>query len=188
MLIEDGTGAGYKVKIDDENHMHVESIIASYQYHANHDHGKAYTMDIDSKSVATAADWLLALKNTDDDDLIVTSITLWLPAFKDTAIIEAYLGGTFTYASGGTAVVPCNLNAGSGNSASGSFYVNAGAANIATITAGSICGRYIFTTTPLKWEKGSGWIVPKNQCFMLRSDKDGEAFKGYLSFYYHNAQ
>ena len=155
-------------------------------YHTNHAHGDCYTMDIDGIQPDSTDYWLAIIKNSDDKDLIITSITGWVSSFENTQIYEACIGGTFTYASNGTAVVPCNLNAGSGKTASGDFYVNDGGGNITTVVAGSIAGRHIFTTTPGRWVKNSGWVIPKNQCFMLRSNI-AEKLTGYISFYYHDA-
>ena len=186
MIIQDGR-AGYTAQVDDENALLTNAITNTNQFHANHNHQTAYTMDIDGVQTADAAHWLAVIKITDDDDLIITSITGWVPSFSNTQIYEAVIGGTFTYASNGTAVVPTNLNTRSGHSPTGLFYVNDGVGNMTTVGDGSIAGRYIFTTTPTKWEKATGWIIPKNQCFAIRSDL-GEKLTGYISFYYHNSQ
>ena len=187
MLIEDGVGTGHKLKVDDENMLHSLCTCADLEHHANHAHGTAYTMDIDGIQTDGASYWLAIIKNTDDDDLIITSITGWVPSFSNTQIYEAYIGGTFTYAANGTAVVPANCNAGSGKTATGSFYVNDASGNITTVVAGSLAGRYIFGAEASRWEKKSGWIIPKNQCFMLWSDL-AEKLTGYISFFYHNNQ
>lgn len=187
MLIDDGSGDGFRAKVDDENRLFTDTVNSDYPFHANNMHGTAYVMDIDGVQTAGANQWLAVIKNTDDLDLIITSVVGWVPSFDNTQIYEVYLGGTFTYTANGTAVVPTNMNAGSGNSATGDFYVNDGVGDMATIVAGSIAGRYVFSTTPLKWSNRSGWIVTKNQCFMLRSDL-GEKLTGYISFYYHNHQ
>lgn len=148
----------------------------------------AYVMDIDSVTTDGANYWLAVIKNTDDDDLIVTSVTLWYAGgFNGDCIIEAYLGSTFTYASNGTLLVPANLRSGVTGGADGLFYVNDGTGNITTITAGSIAGRMLFDQKPTRWVKASGWVVPKNQTFMLWSDKDGETWRGFISFYYHRS-
>ena len=187
MIIEDGMGDGYKVRINGEHQLHVYAASEELQEHTNDVEGEAYTMDIDNVTLSSSY-YLLALKNTHDKDLIVTSVTLWVAEFKDGTIIEASIGGTFTYAAGGTVVVPANLNAGSGKAAEGSFYVNDGAAtDISTITAGAIAGRYVFDTKPRKWAKGSGWVIPKNQCFFLKNDAANDnTWRGYLSFFYHD--
>ena len=184
MLIEDGKGTGYKAEVDSGNRLKTYATSLAEEHHTNVAHGEAYTMDIDGIQPDAADYWVAIIKNTADDDLIITSITGWVSSFKNDQIYEAYIGGTFTYASNGTAVVPANLNAGSGKTATGSFYVNDGSGNITTVVAGSVAGRFIFGTTPIKWVKSSGGISPKNQCFMLYSNL-AEKLTGYISFYYH---
>lgn len=189
MIIQGGTGNGYSAQVDDENALVTNSIVHQSQHHANHDHGTAYTMDIDGITCSSSY-YLAVMKNNDDDDMIVTSVTLWVAEFKDALNIEASVGGSFTYAAGGTAVVPANVNAGSGNVADGDFYVNDGAAtDISTIVAGNIAGRFLFDEKPLKWTKETSWVIPKNQCFFLKNDAANDnKWTGYISFFFHNRQ
>lgn len=186
MIIKDGL-TSTALKIDNKNMAHILGVIEPTQHYVNYDHGECYTMDIDGIQTDGANYWIAIIKNTSDDDMIITSVTGWVPSFSNTQIYEAYIGGTFTYATNGTAVVPCNCNAGSNKTATGSFYVNDTSGNITTVGTGTLVGRYIFTTTPSKWTKDSGWIIPKNQCFMIWSDL-AEKLTGYISFYYHNNQ
>jgi len=187
MFIEDGKGTGYKVQVDDENALVANAICHTGQHHSNHIHGTAYTMDIDGVVVDGDGYYFLYIKNTDDNDLIITSITLRTNQNKDDDDVEAYIGHTLSSVANHTAVVPANINAGSGLSASGTFYVNDGAGNLTTLSGGAVAGRYKFTTTQSKWVKASGWIIPKNQTFSLLTAKDNK-FHGYVSFYFHNAQ
>lgn len=187
MLIDDGKGKGYKAEVDDENKLHVQAIADVGQFHTNHDHGTAYTMDIDNVVVNGDGYNFLYIQNTDDDDLIVTSITLWVATAKDDANVEAYIGHTLTSVANNTSIVPSNLNAGSGQSASGVFYVNDGVGNLTTLSGGVVAGRWKPTTSVGKWSKTTGWIVPKNQTFTLLATKDN-TFRGYISFYVHNSQ
>jgi len=187
MFLQDGNGNGYLANVDEEHRLHVKAVSMQMERHVAHDEGDAFTMDIDGIQPDSTGYWVAIIKNSDDRDLIITSITGWVSSFKNDQIYEAYVGGTFTYATNGTAVVPANLNAGSGNVAQGDFYVNDGSGNITTVVAGVVAGRYIFTTTPGKWVKGSGWIIPKNKCFMLYSNI-AEKLNGYISFYYHDSE
>ena len=148
--------------------------------------GDSYTMDIDGIQTDGADYWLAVIKNTDDDPLIVTSINAFVPSYSNSQIYEVYLGSTFVYAANGTAVVPTNLRSGVIGGAEGEFYVNDGTGNITTIVAGSIAGRFVFTTSMTKWTKRSAWIIPKNQTFMIWSNL-AEKLTGYISFYYHRS-
>lgn len=186
--IRDGTGTGNRVKVDDENMLHVLGVEAELQSHVNIQEGDAYTMDIDGIQTDGVDYWLAIIKNTSDLTMHITSVTLWVPSFSNTQILEVCMGGTFVYAANGTPVVPANCNAGSGKTAVGDFYVNDGSGNITTIGGTqAIVGRYIFGTTPIKAEKRTDWILPKNQVFLLRSDL-AEKFTGFISFFYHNNQ
>jgi len=187
MLIEDGKGSGFKAQIDDENCLCVNSVCNNAEHHANHIHGSAYTMDIDGVVVDGDGYYFLYIKNTDDEDLIVTSITLRTGQNKDDDDVEVHLGHTLSSVANHTAIVPANVNAGCGLLADGTFYVNDGAGNLTTLAGGVVAGRYKFTTTQSKWSKSTDWIIPKNQTFSLLTAKDNK-FYGYVSFFFHNAQ
>ena len=172
--------------VTEENRLEVSASSYAEDHEAALD-SDSYTMDIDGIQTDGANYWLAVIKNGDDNDLIVTSVTMWIQGFSEDSIIEAYTNSTFTYASNGTAVVPANLRSGVSGGAEGEFYVNDGTGNITTITAGAVAGRFIFGTTPTKWEKKSGWIIPKGQTFMLWANENGKVLYGYISFYYHRS-
>ncbi len=158
----------------------------------NEDHsaaleGEGYVLDLDG--VATnGAEHIFVIKNGHSTmNLVVTSITIWVAAFKDTTYVEANLNETFTYAAGGNAVVPVNLRSGKAGGAQGDFYTIAAGGTDITTFGGSATkgGRFIFTTTPLKWAKRSGWLIPPNEVFSLYDEGNDNTFRGYVSFYYH---
>jgi len=178
---------GKAMEVNNEGQAQVEALSRNEQMHAALDHQRAFTMDIDGVLVSSSY-YIAAIKNTDDKKLVIDKVVLWVATFKEASIVEASVGGTFVYAAGGTAVVPSNVDAESGKTATGSFYVNDGAAtDISTIVAGDITGRFLFTTTPLIWEKLSGWILPKNGCFFLKHDvANDNTFNGYISMHYED--
>lgn len=150
--------------------------------------GDAYTMDIDGVTIGADGNWLAVIKNTDDRDMFVTSVTLQPNEAKDDEEIEVFLGGTFVYLAEGAPVVPANVRAGVSGGADGEFYVTDGTADtMTTIVGGSVTGRYHMSSKTLyRISKTTGWIIPKNQCFMLQASKDNKFF-GYISFYYHGS-
>jgi len=179
---QDGTPA----KVNSEGQLHAWANCFSEDHYAAVQ-GNAYVMDLDG--IATnGAEHIAVIKNTDDRDLIITSVTIWVATFKDTTYVEALLNETFTYAAGGTAVTPVNMKSGLVGGAEGEFYTIAAAGTDITTFGGTAVfgGRFIFTTTPLKWHKDSGWIVPKNQVWSLYNQGNDNTFYGYISFYYHN--
>ena len=158
---------------------------ASAPDHRAAEDNDTFTMDIDGIQTDGVSYWLAVIKNGHSTkDLVVTSITGWVPSFSNTQIYEAVIGQTFVYASNGTLIVPVNVKSGIAGGAQGSFYVNDGSGNITTIGGtGLIVGRYIFGAEAGKWTKRSGWIIPPDQTFMIRSDL-AEKLTGYISFYY----
>lgn len=150
--------------------------------------GEAYTLDIDAVGV-NGAEHLVTIKNGHGSkNLIVTAVTLWVASFKDTTFLEALLNETFIYAANGTALTPTNLESGKVGGAQGSFYAIAAAGTDITTFGGTsvVAGRYIFTTTPHKWAKRSGWIVPPGQVWSLWNNGNDNTYSGYVSFYYHS--
>lgn len=174
---------GQAVYVNGEGRMFTYAIVETEQLHVNEDETEAYTMDIDNVVVDSDGAYILNLQNTNNGNLIITSITLWTASSKDDSNVEAMIGTSLASA-GTTTVTPTNCNALSGLSATGTFYVNDGSGNMTVADAGLICGRHKVSTTPTKWIKESGWIIPKNQGFSLLCTKDN-TFRGYLSFYYH---
>lgn len=174
---------GQAVYVNDEGRMFTYAIVEGEQLHVNEDETETYTMDIDNVVCDGDGYYILNLQNTADKHLIITSITLWVATAKDDSNVEVMIGTSLASA-GTTTITPTNCNALSGLSATGTFYVNDGAGNMTVASAGLICGRRKVNTTPTKWIKESGWIIPKNQGFSLLCTKDN-TFRGYLSFYYH---
>jgi hypothetical protein len=74
MIIEDGKGSGYKVKVDETNRLHVQSINETEVEHAV-ESGDAY--NINSGNITfTAAGTLLYFKNNEDVDAVVDAVAV----------------------------------------------------------------------------------------------------------------
>ena len=112
MLIEDGTGKGYKAKVNLENMLRVYAQVESELSHVSESHGDAYVW-------TATADWgadknVIWLRNdSTTQNLIVDQMIITMAA---AAIVEVWVGTGNTAA--GTTVAGVNLNRGSGNSAS----------------------------------------------------------------------
>lgn len=184
MILIDATGNSFGAKVDEEHRLWVKANMVTMERHVAQTEHQAYTMDIDSVVVDGDGYYILNLQNSHDHDLVITSITLWTASSKDDCNVEAMVGTSLASA-GTTTITPTNVDSRSGLVAEGTFYVNDGSGNMTVATAGLICGRHRFSTTPVKWVKTSGWIIAKNKCFSLLCSKDN-TFRGYLSFYYHN--
>ena len=108
MLIEDGTGGGYKAQVTSEKMVRTYAMVESEISHVSERHGDAYVW-------TATADWggdknAIWLRNNDTDaNVIIQKIVISAPA---AAVIEVYVGTGNT--SGGTAITGVNMNRGSG--------------------------------------------------------------------------
>jgi len=125
--IRDGAGKGNSARVDDKGRLWVDSKSLSMQHLASHKDGQAYqVMGISTLANATVA--ALHIKNNSSDlDLVVTYIRHQIiDEAGGTALPNAsnYLRVAFgrTYASGGAAVTPVNMNKKSGNDADVTAY------------------------------------------------------------------
>jgi hypothetical protein len=110
MIIEDGTGKGYKVAVNSHNQIDTFSTLRTHIGHVSYEHGNAYSLPFSQASAGGADDPVLYLKNDDDIPLILSQ--MWITC-SVADVIYAKLNVTGT-AAGGTAPVPVNLNSGSG--------------------------------------------------------------------------
>lgn len=152
-------------------------------------HGDAYTMDIDGITSAVDEHWLAVIKNGHSTlNLVVTCVHIMPNQAKDDQQIRIYVGGTFSYLAEGTLVVPVNILASKSGGAQGDFYVSDGSADImTTITAGSVANRFpVPARQPYDCCNNGNWVIPPDQCFMVRPTKDSK-FYGFISFYYHES-
>ena len=165
MIIEDGKGTGYKAKVNNENCLCAEAIAVPFELHVNHDHGDFYSIVLNQ--VPTAGDdCILYLKNDDDKDLLISSITLFASGAVE---VYAKLGDTGTR-NGAAALTPVNRNAGSGNAADCTCEQGADLdGGAATLAGGAEVERIAVEANKqsLKICWCSGIIIPKNQTMTL---------------------
>ena len=149
--------------------------------------GKGFFFPIDG--VATnGAEHIAVIKNTSSTTLLITSITLFVAAFKDSTRVKIFLNETFTYAAGGDDITPTNLKSGTVGGAEGVFKTIASAGTDITTFAGTsvIGGIYVFERYPLQFQDPGGWIVPTGQVFSLYNIGNDNTFYGGIDFFYHN--
>ncbi len=127
MFIDDGTGSGYLAEVNSNNQLEVNSQSESLQHTQSSKFEQAYQV-IGTETLSSGTVVGLHIKNTSTDkNLVVTYIRH--------QIIGAAGGTEFpnasnyyriaigrTYASGGSAVTPINVFAGSGNEAEATVY------------------------------------------------------------------
>lgn len=74
MILEDGTGSGKKVKVDENNRVHTQSVSEEESLHAA-ELGDAYNVNTGLISVTGDAT-LLYIKNNENKDLVIEAIAL----------------------------------------------------------------------------------------------------------------
>ncbi len=109
MLIEDGTGSGSKVRVNEEHRMDVSSRTGGRVYYASREHGDAYIW-------TATADWgadknAIWLRNDSTTHHLYIEKIMIAPAAA--CQFEIWVGNGNT--SGGTPVVGTNLHRGSGS-------------------------------------------------------------------------
>lgn len=178
------TGIGTEVNKEKK----LETFATSHpvQSYANLNRKNAFTMDLDNVVIDGDTYIIAAIKNADDEELVITSITCWVATAKSDGWLEAYVGGTYTNDSNGVVVSPTNLHAGSGIAPSDNslFIKNDGGGNMTTVAGANVAGRWLPSASVGKWSKTTGWVLPKNGVFYITGAKDN-TYRGYISFYLH---
>lgn len=141
VVIEDGTGKGFKAKVTSENQLRVFSVQVSMEHFVNHFHGQAYNVMFDQSPTASD-DCILYMENESDHlDLVVEGIE-----FQVDGAVEIYtqLNARGTR-NGANVIEPANLNTKSGKEASGIFEQGADLdGGGATLTGGVETFRWVF--------------------------------------------
>ena len=165
MIIEDGTGRGYKAHVNEENCLCAKAINVPVEHHVNQDHGEFYSIVLD-QAPAAGDDCILYLMNDDDKDLLLSSVAIFA-----SGAVEVYMkisdSGT---RNGAGALTPVNRNAGSGNEADCTCEQGADLdGGAATLGGGTEIDRIAVEANKqtLKIEWCSAIIIPKNQTMTL---------------------
>jgi len=155
--IEDGTGSGRSAGVSKENKLQVMCVAITNEHHINHHEKQAYSLGV-QQTPTGAGDCFCYIKNTKDDDMMISAVML-ATATDEYIIIKLGDEGT---ALSGTTATPVNRNAGSGNEADCTAEVGN---NITGLSGGSGVMRLFIDggTSSKKYELCSSLIVPKNK-------------------------
>jgi hypothetical protein len=127
MKITDGTGGGFAAAVDEFHQLKVLAVTSTAQHEAS-ERGYAYQVIGETATLTSATVPILHILNTSSTDELVFTYIRMTTADGNATIpaIAQYFGIGFgrTYGSGGTATVPVNMNAGSGNVAPATCYGN----------------------------------------------------------------
>lgn len=173
---------GRAAKVDEEGKLTTHSIVEEEALHVNVDEKETYVVLVDVTSASTADDFFY-LKNTDDKDLVIYRIEGWCDDAEQE--ISVLIGATDAGTDAGDALVPVNMNAGSGNTADCDCTQDA---TDLAITGGRTIALLKFPATVLElasWDFQSGIILPKNQRCHMEAALAG-LINLTIYFYYHD--
>jgi len=156
MFIESPT-TGRKAEVNEENRFKVECISISSAHHVNHHEKEAYSFKLDITPTG-AGDCIGYIKNNSDKDMIIDMVIAAVGS-DETIIVKIGDEGTPI---GGSAVSLTNLNAGAGNIAD----VTAEAGVDITGLAGGDIAMGFFVKggeSSKQFPVAPSFIIPKNQ-------------------------
>lgn len=181
MILQDGTGTGNQAGVNSGNRLLTDCVTSTNEHHAN-ENGTAYHMLFDQAPTA-GDDCIIYMENSDEIDMVVEGLYL-----SAAGACEVYFqlrdAGTRNAAG---AVVPTNCNAGSGQTADGTFEVGADLdGGAATLAGGVEVARYAFigATGSDFFNFEQDIIIPKNGTLTVWVSLV-QAITGHVVFNYH---
>lgn len=182
LVLEGGTGKGYSAGVTADNRMMVDAISYTIEHYINHKTGQAYNV-LFSATPTGAGDCFLYVKNQSENALSIEGVRLHLPASE---YIDLKVGDIGTPV-GGSNITPSNLNAGSGNIATGVFQNG----NDITGISGGVIVERIYHLTSLGSEYynfDQDIIIPKNGVFAAYCEAGTTALAGTLVINFHDTE
>ena len=175
----DGTPA----KVNTEERLTVAAISEPEELHVNDDDKEAYKILVDVTSATTDDDFFYLQNTRSSKKLIITRIEGWCDDANQE--IKILLGATDAGTNAGDVIIPANLNAGSGNTAT--VVCTSDATDLA-ITGGTVVELLKFPTTALEravFVYPEGIIIPTNQRLHMEAALAG-LINLNITFYYHD--
>jgi len=180
MIIEDGTGNGYKTRVNEENLLGVYAIVVPIEQHVNHTTRRTYSCVIE-QTPSGAEYYFCYLKNISIYDLIITSMKIYTPSLES---ISVYLNPSGTAV--GTTYIPVNKYAGSGETADITAVVGN---NITGLSGGSLADKIIVLGSSIGMtnvDRISNIIIPKNTSIAFSAVTGSIKINATLEMYFHN--
>ena len=172
---------GQAAKVFDER-VWVESVSELEVAHVNDVHKEAYRVLVDITSATTDDDFFYLQNTRSDAELILTRIEGWVDDASQE--IKILIGATDAGTAAGDALVPANLNSGSGNSAT--VVCTQDATDLA-ITGGTVVDLLKFPPVALTravFAYPEGIILQTNQRLHMEAALAG-LINLNITFYYH---
>jgi len=76
IVVEDGSGGAFKLKVDSDNRAHVASVQASEEHHENEDNLRAWTASFDAIDPTGADDYFVYIQNTAKETRAISRIAI----------------------------------------------------------------------------------------------------------------
>ena len=172
--------------VNAQGHIETEAITHSAKHYANHTTKKAYQVSF-AVNPAGADDCIFYLKNNDSETLIVEGFSYASSAAEEIYIEIANTGTAVL--TDGTAQIPANCNAGSGNLADVVCWSGTAdeGVDIEGLTGGREIDRlWIVAAADKKWHNFEmDAIIPQNQIFSIWCVGGDTNIRGTVGFYYH---
>ncbi len=183
--LRDGTGKGYLLKIDNKNRLQGYVVTETEASFINRVEKEAYSGTWESALTAASTDYIIYLKNTSDKDMVINRVKHRCTGANSTLSFWVNIDGT----PGGslTTLTPANRNAGSNNLADVEYYRS-------TQITGLSNGRKIGSLYGKDGEEFeyadpcSGFIIPPNGTFGIKSSETVSAHYGGISFYFRDRE
>lgn len=175
VIFSGGKNGGNKAVVNDDGQLETASVVQTMCYNINKEKGLSFSVLID-KTPTGAGDCFLYIKNNDTKDLCISSLNLHAASDE---IIEVKLSDEGTPV-GGTAIVPANRNAGSGEAADGTFETGV---DITSLSGGDTVD-YIALDGASGFNKyywRSKLLIPKGKTFTLYATTGAIALKGSIT-------
>ena len=184
VIIESGQGKPYYAKVNDENRLEVRAVSESIEHHANVHDSNAFQM-VFEVTPSGSDNVFVYIKNTDQDlNMIFEGVSLHASASAEQ--VEIFLDDTGT-PSGGTDIVPVNVNSGSATIATGVFQQGS---NITGLSGGSKIEKiWLEADKATKhFNFNMDVVLVPNATLVLKSVTGGIQLSGMLAFFYSNGE
>ena len=178
-VIEDGTGKGFKAKVDSENALVVRARTHSLNSHVNAHFEQAYIYYSDVIPSASGSVCFYAKNTNSDNFMVIDALKIWSESAE---ALDVYLNPRGTPGST-TEVIPVNMNLGSKKQAVGEFYEGTG---MTGLEGSGIATRFRLAGTgaPSILNFPSDIVIPSGGSLMMTALTGSIPVEITISFYY----
>ena len=178
LQIEDGTGTGKKVKVDESFRILTQAEVTTKDQDLNERTGKVWSASFENISPTGTDDFIFYLKNTGDNDVQVSDFRL----SSETAATQAVIVGVSGTPSSGNDIIPVSRTVGS--SATPSVTVQSGV-NITGLTSDGVIFYMQCSSVGQQYRlsTSSKIIIEKGKAIGIYIETSTASVTGVVSFY-----